>query len=59
MFWFNKDASNALPSAAIPFGQRYIKVQLAEATALVFRSSVVYNILKTTNKYVPNAVFTL
>ena len=59
MFWFNKDASNALPSAAIPFGQRYIKVQLADAAQLVFRSSVVYNILKTTNKYVPAAVFTL
>jgi hypothetical protein len=24
----------------------------------VFRSSVVYNVLKTTNKFVPNAVFT-
>ena len=59
MFWFNKDASNSLPSAAIPFGQRYIRVQLAEASALVFRSSVVYNVLKTTNKFVPAAVFTL
>lgn len=59
MFWFNKDASNSLPSAAIPYGQRYIKVQLADAAQLVFRSSVVYNVLKTTNKYVPAAVFTL
>ena len=31
LFWFNLDCSLALPSAAIPFGQRYINVELEQA----------------------------
>jgi len=57
LFWFNGEACHALPSAAIPFGQRYITVTLEEAQKLVFRAPAVYNILKTTCKYVPATVF--
>lgn len=36
MFWFNKDPRVALPSVAIPFGQRYITVTLAQADQLMY-----------------------
>jgi hypothetical protein len=59
LFWFNEDFSNALPSAAIPFGQRYIQVQLEEAKNLLFRAPAVHSIVKVTSRYVPGANFIL
>ena len=59
LFWFNEDFSNALPSAAIPFGQRYIQVQLEEAKNLLFRAPAVHSIVKVTNRYVPGTNFIL
>lgn len=35
-FWFNTDVHLAIPSAAIPFNNRYIKVQLANQADIVF-----------------------
>jgi hypothetical protein len=57
LFWFNQDASNAIPSAAIPYGQRYINVQLGVVSDLLFRAPAIYNILKVTNLYYPAAQF--
>ncbi len=31
LFWFNMDPRLSIPSVAIPYGQRFIKIQLAEA----------------------------
>lgn len=57
LFWFNCDPSNAIPSAAIPYGQRYIKVLLEEVSKLVFRAPALYTILKVTNQYRPGTNF--
>jgi hypothetical protein len=35
LFWFNTDASLSIPSVAIPYGQRYIKVDLATKEQLL------------------------
>lgn len=35
LFWYNKDVRLAVPSVAIPYGQRFINVQLATAAELV------------------------
>jgi hypothetical protein len=35
LFWFNTDASLSIPSVAIPYGQRYIKVNLATKEQLL------------------------
>lgn len=35
LFWFNQDVRLSIPSVAIPYGQRYIKVTLANSTDLV------------------------
>ena len=35
LFWFNRDVRLAIPSVAIPYGQRYISVTLAPVTELV------------------------
>jgi len=35
LFWCNKDARLSVPSVAIPYGQRFINVQLAEQSELV------------------------
>jgi hypothetical protein len=35
LFWFNKDPRLAIPSVAIPYGQRFINVELATAEELV------------------------
>ena len=34
MFWFNKDPRLAIPSVSIPYGQRFIKMQLAEVNEI-------------------------
>lgn len=36
IFWFNQDSRLSIPSIAIPFGQRFIKVELASASEVVF-----------------------
>lgn len=59
LFWFNCDPSNAIPSAAIPYGQRYIKVLLEEVAKLLFRAPALYTILKVTNQYRPGTNFVL
>jgi len=59
LFWFNEDFSNALPSAAIPFGQRFIVVQLEEAKNILFRAPAVHSIVKVTCRYVPGTNFIL
>ena len=53
MFWFNENVSVALPSCAIPYGQRYIKIKLADAKKLLFRSAAAYKLLKVTQKFYP------
>ena len=35
LFWFNMDCRLAIPSVAIPYGQRFIKITLANSTELV------------------------
>lgn len=45
LFWFNLDFSLALPSAAIPFGQRYISIKLAELQDLLYRAPALYAIV--------------
>ena len=42
LFWFNLDFSLALPSAAIPFGQRFINIGLEQAEKLLFRAPAAY-----------------
>ena len=54
LFWFNKCTAIALPSAAIPFGQRYIKIKLQSPDKLIFRSAAVYELYKVTTKVVNN-----
>lgn len=41
-FWFNDDARLAIPSVCIPFGQRFITVQLAASTDLVYEAPGLY-----------------
>jgi len=53
MFWFNEELQVALPSCAIPYGQRYIKINLAAANKLVFRSAAAYKLLKFTQRFYP------
>jgi hypothetical protein len=57
LFWFNEDHTNALPSAAIPFGQRQIIVQLADVEQLVFRAPATHLVVKTTNRFAPGTNF--
>ena len=35
LFWFNQDCRLAIPSVAIPYGQRFVKITLANSTELV------------------------
>lgn len=35
LFWYNKDVRLAVPSVAIPYGQRFINIELATAAELV------------------------
>jgi hypothetical protein len=35
LFWFNKDPRLSVPSVAIPYGQRYINVTLAQASSIL------------------------
>jgi hypothetical protein len=37
LFWYNKDVRLAVPSVAIPYGQRFINLELASADELVGR----------------------
>ena len=59
MFWFNTDQASAIPSAAIPFGQRYVRIDFEQNTKMLYNSARVYNVLKTTDQYVPGTVFSL
>ena len=57
LFWFNEDFSNALPSACIPFGQRYVVIQLEDAKNIVFRAPAAHLIVKVINRFVPGTNF--
>lgn len=35
LFWYNKDVRLAVPSVAIPYGQRYINIELASRAEMV------------------------
>lgn len=35
LFWYNKDVRLAVPSVAIPYGQRFINIELATSAELV------------------------
>lgn len=59
LFWFNLDSSLALPSAAIPFGQRFINVKLEEAQKLLFRAPALHTVVRVTNRFVPGTQFVL
>lgn len=51
LFWFNRDARLAIPSVSIPFGQRFIEIELAAASLLVgqeVRGSAVAGTIGTT-----------
>jgi Large eukaryotic DNA virus major capsid protein/Major capsid protein N-terminus len=39
LFWFNLDVRLAIPSLAVPYGQRWIEIQLAEAEQICFSNS--------------------
>lgn len=41
-FWFNDDVRLSIPSVSIPFGQRYITIDLAPQTDLVFEYPSIY-----------------
>jgi hypothetical protein len=41
-FWFNDDARLAIPSVSIPFGQRFITINLAQQNLLVFEFPGLY-----------------
>ncbi len=53
-FWFNDDVGLSIPSASIPFGQRFLTFRLCAVTDLVFPFVNLY--LKTTNIIVPVGV---
>jgi hypothetical protein len=38
-FWFNDDVRLSIPSVSIPFGQRFITIELAPATDIIFDSA--------------------
>jgi hypothetical protein len=46
-FWFNDDVRLSIPSVSIPFGQRYIAIDMAQQSSLVYEVPSVY-IEKTT-----------
>lgn len=41
-FWFNDDVRLSIPSVSIPFGQRYITIDLASQTDLVYESPSIF-----------------
>lgn len=41
-FWFNKDVRLAIPSVAIPYGQRLIEIELAKQDQLVYEAPGLY-----------------
>jgi hypothetical protein len=41
-FWFNEDVRLSIPSVSIPFGQRYITIDLANQSDLLFESPSIY-----------------
>jgi hypothetical protein len=54
LFWYNKDVRLAVPSVAIPYGQRFINIELASQTELVGF------VPRGTGTYLsPNATFTV
>lgn len=58
LFWFNKDFALALPSAAIPFGQRFVEFELEATANIVFRAPAVWSVVQLTKRYVPGSTFT-
>jgi hypothetical protein len=41
-FWFNDDVRLSIPSVSIPFGQRYITIDLASQTDIVYESPSIF-----------------
>lgn len=41
-FWFNEDVRLSIPSVSIPFGQRYITIELANQGDVLFESPSIY-----------------
>lgn len=41
-FWFNEDVRLSIPSVSIPFGQRYITIDLANQSDLLFESPSIF-----------------
>lgn len=41
-FWFNDDVRLSIPSVSIPFGQRYITIELANQSELVYEAPSVF-----------------
>lgn len=41
-FWFNEDVRLSIPSVSIPFGQRYITIDLANQSDILFESPSIY-----------------
>lgn len=50
-FWFNEDVRLSIPSVSIPFGQRYITIDLASQTDLLFEAPSIFvkKVVTTTN----------
>ncbi len=46
-FWFNDDVRLSIPSVSIPFGQRFITIELAQQSSLAFEYPSIY--LETTS----------
>lgn len=52
LFWFNKDVRLSIPSVSIPYGQRFITIQLAQQSQMVFTNTPSLWIRTTTSTYV-------
>lgn len=51
LFWFNRNVCLALPSCAIPYGQRYIKIQLADKERMIQSSASVFHAIDVYHRY--------
>jgi hypothetical protein len=50
LFWFNRNVCLALPSCAIPYGQRYIKITLAPKEKMIMPAASVFHAFDVYNR---------
>jgi len=49
LFWFNKDVRDSIASVSIPFGMRFITIQICQQNELVFEYPSIYHRTTTTD----------